>query len=126
MMNVKELRRIAEQNMPVGRRLQGNEQVYYLAMRGLYGQHRKGEISLQQAQEEKEILTKWYEACEKKVEPIKEVVYLNKDKVVDAVILELGRYMSCGQNHEQREKAYPRKLFEERIVKVIDQAYKEA
>lgn len=54
---------------------------------------------------------------------VEKVVRLNKDQVVDAVLLELGRYISCGKTNEQREKAYPRALFEKRIVKVIDDAY---
>ena len=55
-----------------------------------------------QTKEEKEILTKWYEEGH---EFAKQIVYLNKDKVIDAVILELGRYISCGTTNADREKA---------------------
>lgn len=47
----------------------------------------------------------------------------NKKMLVDAVILELGRYISCGTTNHDREKAYPRLLFDKRIVEVIDKAY---
>lgn len=49
-----------------------------------------------------------------------------KDKkklLVDAILLELGRYISCGTTNHDREKAYPRQLFETRIKKVIDEVY---
>ena len=54
---------------------------------------------------------------------VEKIVQLNKKQVVDAVILELGRYISCAKTNEDRERAYPRRLFEERIEKVIDAAY---
>lgn len=41
------------------------------------------------------------------------------------IILELGRYMSCATNSVDREKIYPRKLFEQRIEKIIDEIVKE-
>ena len=121
-MDIKGLDKMAKENITVGSKLNINDQVYYIAVRGLYSQHKKGEISLDQAKEEKEMLVKWCEENKPK-EPIKQVIYLNKDRVVESVILELGRYISCGMTNADREKAYPRKLFEERIVKVIDNAY---
>lgn len=51
---------------------------------------------------------------------------LKKDEkalLVEAVLLELGRYVSCGATYQEREKAYPRLLFEKRIVEVIDKSY---
>lgn len=54
---------------------------------------------------------------------VEKVIQLNKKQVVDAVILELGRYISCAKTNADRERAYPRRLFEERIKKVIDAAY---
>ena len=122
-MDIKGLDRIAKENIPVGKKLNIKDQVYYIGVRGLYSQHKKSEISLEQAKEEKEMLINWHEEVSKPIEPIKQTVYLNKDKVVEAVILELGRYLSCGTTNADREKVYPRKLFEERIVKVIDNAY---
>ena len=122
-MDIKGLDRIAKENISVGNKLNIKDQVYYIAVRGLYSQHKKGEISLEQAKEEKEVLINWHEEVSKPIEPIKQTIYLNKDKVIEGVILELGRYLSCGMTNADREKAYPRKLFEERIVKVIDNAY---
>lgn len=119
-MDIKRLDKIAKENLPVEKGLNINNQIYYIAVRGLYSQYKKGEINLDQTKAEKEILTKWYEEGH---EFAKQTVYLNKDKVVEAVFLELGRYISCGITNKDREKAYPRKLFEERIVKVIDHAY---
>lgn len=89
----------------------------------MYSQHKKGEISLEQPKEEKKVLINWHKEVNRPIEPIKQTIYLNKDKVVETVILELGRYLLCGMTNADREKAYPRKLFEERIVKVIDNAY---
>ncbi len=54
---------------------------------------------------------------------VEKVVALNKKQVVDAVILELGRYISCATTNSDRERVYPRALFEERIKKVIDASY---
>lgn len=119
-MDIKRLDRIAKENLPVGKELNLNDQLYYIAVRGLYSQYKNGELNIDQTKEEKEMLTKWYEEGQ---EFAKQIVYLNKEKVVEAILLELGRYMSCGQNHVQREKTYPRKLFEKRIVEVIDKAY---
>lgn len=119
-MDIKRLDKIAKENLPVEKGLNMNDQIYYIAIRGLYSQYKNGEINLDQTKSEKAILTKWYEEGH---EFAKQLVYLNKDRVVEAVILELGRYISCGMTHADREKAYPRKLFEERIVKVIDNAY---
>lgn len=119
-MDIKRLDKIAKENLPVEKGLNINDQLYYIAVRGLYSQYKNGEIDIKQTKGEKEILTKWYEEGH---EFAKQIVYLNKDKVVEAVILELGRYISCGMTNADREKAYPRKLFEERIVKVINNAY---
>ena len=122
-MDIKRLDRIAKENISVGNKLNIKDQVYYIATRGLYSQHKHGEIKLEQAKAEKEMLKNWHEQSEQPSEPIKQIVYLNKEKLVQAVILELGRYISCGMTNADREKAYPRKLFEERIVKVINEAY---
>ena len=119
-MDIKRLDKIAKENLPVEKELNINDQFYYIAIRGLYSQYKNGEINLEQTKSEKAILTKWHKGGH---EFAKQIVYLNKDKVVEAVILELGRYISCGMTNADREKAYPRKLFEERIVKVIDNAY---
>ncbi|QEH69304.1 hypothetical protein QTL86_06635 [Cellulosilyticum sp. ST5] len=119
-MDIKRLDRVAKDNLPVDKELNINDQLYYIAVRGLYSQYKNGEINLDQTKAEKGMLTKWYEEGH---EFAKQTVYLNKDKVVEAAILELGRYISCGITNKDREKAYPRKLFEERIVKVIDHAY---
>ena len=119
-MDIKRLDRVAKENLPVGSELNINDQLYYIAVRGLYSQYKNGEINLDQTKSEKEILTKWHKEGH---EFAKQIVYLNKQKVVEAVILELGRYISCATTNENREKAYPRILFEERIVKVIDAAY---
>lgn len=54
---------------------------------------------------------------------VEKLVPLNRKKVVDAVLLELGRYVSCGATYQERERAYPRQLFETRIIKMIDEAY---
>ena len=119
-MDIKRLDKISKENLPVGKELNINDQLYYIAVRGLYSQYKNGEINLEQTKEEKEILTRWYKEGH---EFAKQTIYLNKDKVVEGVILELGRYISCGMTNADREKAYPRKLFEERIVKVINEAY---
>ena len=122
-MDIKGLDRIAKENISVGNKLNIKDQVYYIATRGLYSQHKQGEIELEQAKAEKEMLKNWHEQSEQSIEPIKQIAYLNKNKLVEAVTLELGRYISCATTNADREKAYPRKLFEERIVKVIDNAY---
>lgn len=119
-MDIKRLDKIAKENLPVEKGLNINDQIYYIAARGLYSQYKNGDIDIEQTKGEKEILTKWYEEGH---EFAKQIVCLNKDKVVEAVILELGRYISCGMTNADREKAYPRKLFEKRIVEVIDAAY---
>jgi len=119
-MDIKILDKIAKENLPVEKELNINDQFYYIAIRGLYSQYKNGEINLDQTKSEKAILTKWHKEGH---EFAKQFIYLNRDKVAEAVILELGRYISCGTTNADREKAYPRKLFEERIVKVIDNAY---
>ena len=122
-MDIKQLDRIAKDNLKVGNRLSLKDQVYYIATRGLYSQHKHGEIELEQAKVEKEMLKNWHEHSEQPIEPIKQIVYLNKNKLVEAVILELGRYISCATTNADREKAYPRMLFEKRIVEVINESY---
>ena len=119
-MDINRLDIIAKENLPVDRNLNINDQFYYIAIRGLYSQYKNGEINLDQTKSEKAILTKWHKGGH---EFAKQLVYLNKDKVVEAVILELGRYISCATTNSDRERAYPRDLFEERILKVIDEAY---
>ena len=125
-MDIKQLDRIAKDNLKVGNRLNLKDQVYYIATRGLYSQHKHGEIELEQAKVEKEMLKNWHEQSEQPIEPIKQIVYLNKNKLVEAVILELGRYISCATTNADREKAYPRMLFEKRIVEVINESYGES
>ncbi len=122
-MDIKQLDRIAKDNLKVGNRLNLKDQVYYIATRGLYSQHKHGEIELEQAKVEKEMLKNWHEQSEQPIEPIKQIVYLNKNKLVEAVILELGRYISCATTNADRENAYPRMLFEKRIVEVINESY---
>ena len=119
-MDIKRLDSIAKENLPVDTGMNINDQFYYIAIRGLYSQYKNGEINLDQTKSEKEILTKWHKEGH---EFAKQIVYLNKGKVVEAVIHELGRYISCATTNAEREKSYPRTLFEERIVKVIDAAY---
>lgn len=122
-MDIKGLDKMAKENITAGSKLNINDQIYYIAVRGLYSQYRNGELKVEQAQKEKEMLVNWYEENKQPPEPIKQTIYLNKDKVVEAVILELGRYISCSTTNENREKVYPRKLFEKRIIEVIDKAY---
>ena len=122
-MDIKGLDQMAKENISVGSKLNIKDQIYYVGVRGLYSQYRNGELKAEKAKEEKEMLINWYENMDEPVEPIKQTIFLNKDKVVEAVILELGRYISCAKTNADRERAYPRKLFEERIVKVIDNAY---
>ncbi len=54
---------------------------------------------------------------------VEKIVGLNKKQVVEAITLELGRYISCAMTNENREKAYPRALFNKRILMVIDDSY---
>ena len=122
-MTIRELGRNAEENVILGRELDINDQIYYIAIRGLYSQHRNGEIDILKAKEDKEVLVKWHKEATKLVHPVKQTVYLNKNKVVEAITLELGRYISCAMTNENREKAYPRELFNKRIQMVIDDAY---
>ena len=107
-MDIKRLDRIAKENLPVQKELNINDQLYYIAIRGLYSQYKNGELNLEQTKEEKALLTKWHKEGH---EFAKQVVYLNKNKLVEAVILELGRYISCATTNADREKAYPRMLF---------------
>lgn len=119
-MDIKRLDSIAKENLPVDTGMNINDQFYYIAIRGLYSQYKNREIDLEQTKSEKEILTKWHKEGH---EFAKQYVYLNKEKVVEAILLELGRYISCAKTNEDREKYYSRMLFEERIVKMIDAAY---
>lgn len=120
-MDTKTLERLAKANASLEAGATLFERWYYIALRGLYGQYKVGQITLEQAEHDKEVIVDAF--AEYMKEPKKEIIYLNKDKVVSTVILELGRYISCGTTNVDREKAYPRKLFEERIVKVINNAY---
>ena len=86
-MDIKGLDRIAKENLIVGNKLNIKDQVYYIAVRGLYSQHKKGEISLEQAKEEKEMLINWHKEVNQPAEPIKQIIYLNKDKVVERSFL---------------------------------------
>lgn len=132
-MEINKLDLLAKNNEPSPKGLKPHERCYYIASRGIYSQYARGEINLSQAKAEKAEVIKLYKGyqvneIEIEKEVIKEVVVekvmpLNKKQVVEVVILELGRYMSCGDNFERREKAYPRKLFEKRIVEVIDDVY---
>lgn len=40
-------------------------------------------------------------------------------EIQEVVVLEMGRYISCATTNADREKAYPRSLFEERMKKVV-------
>lgn len=123
-MNTKTLDRLAKANASLGAGVTLFERWYYIALRGLYAQYKTGDVSLEQAKHDKEVIEDAFLECTD--DSRKQVIYLNKDKVIEGVILELGRYISCGMTNSDREKAYPRKLFEERIVKVIDNAYGES
>ena len=59
-MDIKRLDRVAKENLPVGSELNINDQLYYIAVRGLYSQYKNGEIHLDQTKSEKEILTKLF------------------------------------------------------------------
>ncbi len=120
-MNTKTLDRLAKANAPLGAGVTLFERWYYIALRGLYAQYKISDVSLEQAEHDKEVIEDAFLECTD--DSRKQVIYLNKDKVIEGVILELGRYLSCGTTNADREKAYPRKLFEERIIKVIDNAY---
>ena len=120
-MDTKTLDRLAKANAPLKAGPTLFERWYYVALRGLYAQYRAGEITLEQAEHDKEVIVDAFAECTD--DSFKQIIYLNKDKVVEAVILELGRCISCSTTNENREKVYPRKLFEERIVKVINNAY---
>ena len=54
---------------------------------------------------------------------VEKVVLLNKKQLVDGILLELGRYIAGETTNEVRERIHPRRLFEERIIRVIDNAY---
>ena len=120
-MDTKTLDRMAKTNVPLRAGATLFERWYYVALRGLYAQYKEGQITLEQVEHDKEVIVDAFLECID--DSRKQVIHLNKKQVVEAVILELGRYISCGMTNADREKAYPRKLFEERIVKVIDNAY---
>lgn len=49
---------------------------------------------------------------------------MNKDaikNIKEAVILEVDRYISCATTNQEREKAYPRKLLEQRLIEKVAQ-----
>lgn len=117
-MDINELDRMARYKITPKPGLKVHEYSYYVAMRGLYTEHKIGQLSSRDAADDKEVLVDVYEAFKERQKQ-----HLNKSKLVNAIILELGRYISCGMTNADREKAYPRKLFEQRIVKVIDAAY---
>lgn len=54
---------------------------------------------------------------------VEKVILLNKKQLVDGILLELDRYISCATTNEEREKVYPRRLFEEKIIQIIGNAY---
>ena len=45
-MDIKRLDKIAKENLPVDKELNINDQIYYIAVRGLYSQYKNGEINL--------------------------------------------------------------------------------
>ena len=113
-MDIKTLDRLAKNNRPIRQKITLQERCYYVAMRGLYSQYKSGEI---------EVVEDALHLCKSNKTSNKQVIYLNKEAVVNAVLLELGRYVSCGATYQEREKAYPRLLFEKRIIEVVDKAY---
>lgn len=121
-MDINKLDLLAEKSKKMPEGLLLHEQGYFIASRGLYSQYAAGEIPLAQAKEEKIKVIQLYRMQEKQ-EVEKQVIYLNKKKVVKAIVLELDRYISCGLTNEHREQAYPRTLFEKRIIELIDEAY---
>lgn len=120
-MDTKTLDRMAKHNIELGTGATLFERWYYVALRGLYGQYDAQQITLEQVEHDKEVIVDAFEEHIKGPEKI--IIPLNKKKAIDAILLELGRYISCATTNADREKAYPRRLFEERIVKVIDNAY---
>lgn len=120
-MDTKTLDRMAKNNIELETGATLFERWYYVALRGLYGQYKAGQITLEQAEHDKEVIVDAFDEHVKG--PEKVIIPLNKKKVIEAVILELGRYISCATTNADREKAYPRMLFEKRIVEVINQSY---
>ena len=120
-MDIKTLDRMAKAEFPLGAGATLFERWYYVALRGLYGQYKVGQITLEQAEHDKEVIVDAFLECTD--DSRKHIIHLNKKQVVEAVILELGRYISCGMTNADREKVYPRKLFEKKIIEVIDRAY---
>lgn len=112
---------MAKAKAPLGAGATLFERWYYVALRGLYGQYKVGQITLEQAEHDKEVIVDAFLECTD--DSRKQIIHLNKKQVVEAVILELGRYISCSMTNTDREKVYPRKLFEKKIVEVINRAY---
>ncbi len=123
-MDTKTLDRMAKHNIELETGATLFERWYYVALRGLYGQYKAGQITLEQAEHDKEVIVDAFDEHVKG--PEKVIIPLNKKKVIEAVILELGRYISCATTNADREKAYPRMLFEKRIVEVINESYGES
>lgn len=122
-MDINKLDLKAQKNIAMPAELEMNEQCFYIASRGIYSQYRSGEISLVQAKKEKAQIIKMYRYGHGNIIEVEKPVEFNKQYVIESVILELGRYISCANTNQDREKTYPRKLFEKRIVEVIDKAY---
>ncbi len=120
-MDIKTLDRMARNNEMLGAGVTLFERWYYVAIRGLYAQHALRQITTEQAEHDKEVVVEIFSRYTD--ESKMPVVELNKKQVTDAITLELGRYISCAMTNENREKAYPRELFDKRILMVIDDAY---
>lgn len=120
-MDTKTLDRMAKNNIELETGATLFERWYYVALRGLYGQYKAGQITLEQAEHDKEVIVDAFDEHVKG--PKKVIIPLNKKKVIETVILELGCYISCATTNADREKAYPRMLFEKRIAEVINQSY---
>lgn len=72
-MNIKELDKLAKKGIEMPSSLNIYEQAYYIASRGLYQQYAKGEITLEQARNEKEQIMKAYEKGEKEADYFKQL-----------------------------------------------------
>ena len=73
-MEIKELDRLAKQEIELPNNLNAYEQAYYIASRGLYQQYAKGEITLVQARAEKAQVIEAYEAGKKECEYFKQLL----------------------------------------------------
>lgn len=67
-MDIKQLDKLAKKQEEMPHGLNGYEQSYYIAARGLYWQYAQGQITLAQARKEKELVVKTYEEGEKEFE----------------------------------------------------------